>query len=359
MKRVGKLAILLSITTMIFTGCNGKKDAKNIVSASGTDGNGKPITFSVTADVTGARAPYVDRFGKLIEEKTNGKYKADVIAAASLGNGSDMGQMLQMGTLDVLMSDDMTMDGILNGKLGFAWLPGLVSNYDEADKYYNFGWISDKLAEVMAQNDLIRISSFCNGFRQVGNIKKPIRDLSDFKGLKIRTPSVESVVSFYKKCGALPVMIAGSEVLSALQTGTVDGLDNAIFNYKNQGVTDVITHITHINYCYSGGCFIASPAFWKKLSTEDQAIFKECAQIASDEFTEYFRTETDKLEKDGVKSGQWEISEPSEKMKTALTPIYKEIWAQYADKYGKDIMDPIMSGEYKALSVNGQFHKTK
>ena len=31
-------------------------------------------------------------------------------------------------------------------------------------------------------------------------------------------------------------MIAGSEVLNALQTGTVDGLDNAVFNYTNQGV---------------------------------------------------------------------------------------------------------------------------
>ena len=46
------------------------------------------------------------------------------------------------------------------------------------------------------------------------------------------------------RCGALPVMIPGSEVLNALQTGTVDGLDNAVFNYTNQGITDVITHIT-------------------------------------------------------------------------------------------------------------------
>ena len=48
-----------------------------------------------------------------------------------------MAQMLQMGTLDVLMSDDMTMDGVLDGALGFAWLPGLVADYEEADAYYN------------------------------------------------------------------------------------------------------------------------------------------------------------------------------------------------------------------------------
>ena len=146
--------------------------------------------FTVTADVTGDRAPYVERFAKLIEEKTNGRYSANVIAAGSLGTGADMAQMLQMGTLDVLMSDDMTIDGVLDGALGFAWLPGLVSNYEEADAYYNNGWIAQEVAAIMAKNGFIRISSFCNGFRQVGNIKRPVKEMKDLAGLKIRTPSV-------------------------------------------------------------------------------------------------------------------------------------------------------------------------
>jgi len=245
----------------------------------------------------------VERFAQLVEEKTEGRYTASIIAAGSLGTGSDMAQMLQMGTLDVLMSDDMTMDGVLDGALGFAWLPGLVADYDEADKYYLKGWIADEVAKIMEQNSLIRISSYCNGFRQVGNIIRPVTEMSDLAGLKIRTPSVASVVSFYEKCGALPVMIAGSEVLNALQTGTVDGLDNAIFNYTNQGVLDVITHITELNYCYSGGCFIAGAPFWEKLSDEDKAAFKEAAQEASDEFTEFFREKTKKITNDGVASG--------------------------------------------------------
>ncbi len=306
--------------------------------------------FTVTADVTGDRAPYVDQFAKMIEEKTNGRYQATVLAAASLGTGADAAQMLQMGTLDVLMSDDMTMDGVLNGALGFAWLPGLVANYEEADAYYNHGWIADEVAKIMAKSGLIRISSYCNGFRQVGNVKRPVKEMSDLAGLKIRTPSVEAVVEFYEKCGALPVMIAGSEVLNALQTGTVDGLDNCVFNYTNQGILDVIKHITEINYCYSGGCFLAGAPFWEKLSDADKAIFAECAQAVSDDFTKFFRDKTTKLSEDGVKSGQWTIDQPSENMKAEMAKIYKSIWDGSYDKYGKEIMDTITSGEYKTLS---------
>ncbi len=346
------LAILLAVcVTGVVAGCGNSSSSAPAASTEGPAApSAAPVVFTVTADVTGARAPYVDRFAELIKEKTDGRYQADVIAAASLGNAADMAQMLQMGTLDVLMSDDMSMDGVLNGALGFAWLPGLVADYQEADAYYTHGWISKKVSEVMEKNNLIRISSFCNGFRQVGNIKRPITEMNDLKGLKIRTPSVESIVSFYEKCGALPVMISGSEVLSALQTGTVDGLDNAVFNYVNQGITDVITQICTINYCYSGGCFIAGPDFWSKITPEDQAIFRECAQIASDEFTEYFRNETQSLTQKGIDNGQWQVTEPSDAMKAELQKIYAEIWKESYDKYGAEIMDPIMSGEYKTLS---------
>lgn len=320
------------------------------VSTGSTNSASAAIRFTVTADVTGDRAPYVERFAQLVEEKTDGRYVADVIAAASLGTGADAAQMLQMGTLDILMSDDMTMDGVLNGALGFAWLPGLVSDYEEADQYYNFGWIADKVSEIMAENDLIRISSYCNGFRQVGNIKRPVTEMSELAGLKIRTPSVESVVRFYELCGALPVMISGAEVLNALQTGTVDGLDNAVFNYTNQGITDVITHITEINYCYSGGCFLASPSFWNTLSEEDQVIFRECAQAASDEFTTFFREKTEALTEAGVESGQWTVDQPSDDMKAAMQDIFRQIWDESRSKYGDEIMDIITSGEYKTLS---------
>ena len=350
------LALILALC-MVFSlcACGAKEEAAPAAPAAPAEGAAEApvaaVTFTVTADVTGARAPYVERFAELVAEKTEGRYQAEVIAAASLGNAADMAQMLQMGTLDVLMSDDMSMDGVLDGKLGFAWLPGLVANYEEADDYYLYGWIADEVAKIMEENDLIRFSSYCNGFRQVGNIKQPVTEMSDMAGLKIRTPSVESVVSFYEKCGSLPVMIAGSEVLNALQTGTVDGLDNAVFNYINQGITDVITHITELNYCYSGGCFIASPNFWDTLSEEDQAIFRECAKIASDEFTEYFRAETDALMQKGIDEGQWEVSQPSEAMQAELQVIYTEIWEEYYDKYGAEIMDPIISGEYKTLSA--------
>lgn len=352
MKKIMTLITAISIASTVLYGCGGKDAA--VSTASGEAGqsvettaqNGEAVKFTITAD-SPKRAEYCQLFADYVEEASGGKYVGEVLAANSLGSAADTAQMIQMGTLDFNLNDDMSIDGILDGKLGFAWLPGLVADYEEADQYYNNGWIANQVAKIMEENNIIRISSFCNGFRQVGNMKREITNMSDLKGLKIRIPSVASVESFYEKCGALPVSIPGSEVLSAIQTGTVDGLDNAVFNYVNQGLTDVIKYITELNYCYSGGCFVSSPKFWNNLSDDDKKMFTECAKKASDEFTDYFRSTTDELMKSGVDSGQWVVSQPSEEMKAELQKIYEAIWEESKGEYPAEIMDAIISGDYK------------
>jgi len=172
MRKIQKLGVLALSAVMVvgsLSGCTGDKtsaDAGQETAAAGgeqKETSEGAVTFSVTADVTGDRAPYVEQFAKLVEEKTDGRYVGNVIAAGSLGSGADAAQMLQMGTLDILMSDDMTVDGVLDGKLGFAWLPGLVENEEEAKEIYDYGWIADQVSEIMAENKLIRLSSYSNG----------------------------------------------------------------------------------------------------------------------------------------------------------------------------------------------------
>lgn len=363
MKKFLSIALAATICTTLLAGCGGNQNTETAASDRGVQQSsggtqaqaagdqGQPagaeaIKFTITSD-SPKRAEYCQKFVDYVTESSGGRYAGEVLAANSLGSAADTAQMIQMGTLDFNLNDDMSIDGILSGQLGFAWLPGLVADYDEADRYYNYGWIAEQAAKIMEDNNIIRISSFCNGFRQAGNMKHEITDMEDLKGLKIRIPAVASVESFYEKCGALPVSIPGSEVLSAIQTGTVDGLDNAVFNYVNQGLTDVIRYITELNYCYSGGCFVASPKFFNNLDEADQKMFTECAKKASDEFTEYFRSTTEDLMKTGEDSGQWVVSRPSEEMKAQLQSIYESIWEESKSKYPAEIMDAIIDGSYK------------
>ena len=317
-------------------------------SSAETQGKTNPIVVKVS-NGAGETSPGVKAqlsvFAPMVENNSKGNIGVEVYSGAQLGDDTTATEMVVAGQLEINNTSTAPLVGYVP-ELGIFDIPFLFADEAEADKVLA-SEVGDYLNAKLADKGIINLAWNENGFRELTNSKHAVATVADVAGLKIRTPSVASVVSFYEKCGALPVMIAGSEVLNALQTGTVDGLDNAVFNYTNQGVLDVITHITELNYCYSGGCFIAGSPFWEKLSDEDKTAFKEAAQEASDEFTEFFREKTEKITNDGVASGQWTVDQPSDDMKAKLQEIYQQIWEESRGTYSDEIMDAITSGDYK------------
>ena len=55
---------------------------------------------------------------------------------------------------------------------------------------------------------------------------KPLRKPADFKGLKMRIQSSKVLDAQMRALGAIPQVMAFSEVYQALQTGVVDGTEN-------------------------------------------------------------------------------------------------------------------------------------
>ena len=78
MKQFKKLAApLLAAALLMGTAACGGGGATSSSGTSSPDSSSPSadaVTFTVTADVTGDRAPYVERFAQLVEEKTEGRY---------------------------------------------------------------------------------------------------------------------------------------------------------------------------------------------------------------------------------------------------------------------------------------------
>ena len=64
----------------------------------------------------------------------------------------------------------------------------------------------------------------------------------------------------------------------------------------------------------------------------------------------FFREKTESMTQEGLESGQWTVDQPSDDMKAAMQEISEEIWEESREKYGDEIMDVIISGEYRTLS---------
>jgi len=316
----------------------------SLVAFSAYSSSGEKIIFTITTGVTStSESPYnraLEFLTNYLTENSNGRIQVEAIPGGVLGAERELTESIQLGTLDMAFISDMGMN-IVVGNLGWAWLPYLITSYDEADEFYINGWMGEKITEMLAEKGIVRLAATENDFRQCGNTVRPIKSMSDFKGLKIRVPEISELVRFYELCGALPVAMSGAEVFTALQQGTIDGVDNSYLNLQTMQVLDRLPYISEINLMYACGSIVASESFWNSLSTDDQELFKKAATLAGSTYREFQRSHTSNLVNGLVQAGKISIQIIDEEMKDALKVIGFQIWDEFAGKYDSEVMKRI------------------
>ena len=90
--------------------------------------------------------------------------------------------------------------------------------------------------------------------------------VADFKGLKMRIQSSKVLDAQMKALGAIPQVMAFSEVYTALQQGVVDGTENPVSNFYTQKMHEVQKHMTMSDHGYLGYAVMTNKKFWDGLA---------------------------------------------------------------------------------------------
>jgi len=141
--------------------------------------------------------------------------------------------------------------------------------------------------------------------------------------------------------GALPQVLAFSDVYPALRAGVVDGTENPISNLYTQRMHEVQRHLTLTSHGYLGYAAIVNKRFWDGLPGD----VREHLERAMHEATEYAnRIAKEKNDEDLAKvraagTTQIHASTPEERLalKRALVPVH----AQMEQRIGKELIRAI------------------
>src|SRR5437016_12221929 len=111
---------------------------------------------------------------------------------------------------------------------------------------------------------------------------------ADFRGLKMRIQSSKGLQAQMRALGAIPQVMAFSEVYQALATGVVDGTENPPSNEYTQKMHEVQKYTMLSDHGYVGYAVIANKRFWdglpadvranleKAMRSEERRVGKEC-----------------------------------------------------------------------------------
>ena len=212
------LAIVV-ITSLVIAGC-----AKPAPAPSPAPTPAEPIEIIISSPnpAPSGAGVAIDAFAKELEEVTNGRIKATVYHGGALGKGVEQYDLAVTGTADIALSNIEYYPGRFPLHEVCALPLLLPKDAMSAGKVLTA--THEKFPEMQREfNDVKFVGWSGLASRVIHTAKKPVRTVDDFKGLKIRaTGSISSAT--IEAMGAIPVVMAPTEVYTALERGTLDGV---------------------------------------------------------------------------------------------------------------------------------------
>src|SRR5271170_5648339 len=295
------------------------------------------IKFShvVASDTPKGKA--ADKFKELAEKYTDGKVKVEVYPNSTLYKDKEELEALQLGAVQMLAPSNSKFGPIGIREFEVFDLPYILPDLKTLRKVTD-GPLGDKLLKLLDAKGMTGLAYWDNGFKQMSANKKLVSP-DDYKGLKFRIQSSKVLEAQFRALGAIPQVMAFSDVYQALQTGVVDGQENTYSNIYTQKMHEVQKYMTVTNHGYIGYVVIVNKKFWDGLPTE----VRDQLSKAMKEATEFGNGASAKENEEALeairKAGKTEIDTltPAQDaaMRKAMEPVYKDV----ASRVGQPLID--------------------
>jgi len=284
------------------------------------------IKFSHVVAQDTPKGKAAEYFKKLAEDRTKGKVKVEVYANSTLYKDKEEVEALQLGAVQML-APSLAKFGPLGVKEFEVFdLPYLFDNYAELHKVTE-GPVGQALMKKLEPKGIIGLAYWDNGFKDM-SANKPLRKPEDFRGLKMRIQSSKVLDSQMRALGAVPQVMAFSEVYQALQTGVVDGTENPPSNLYTQKMHEVQKYLTLSDHGYLGYAVIVNKKFWDGLPPDIRKTLEQCMNESTRFANDIAMRENNDALEAVRKSGRTQI--------IALTPDEKKAWKKVLVKVHQD-----------------------
>ena len=284
------------------------------------------IKFSHVVAPNTPKGQAAEYFKKLAEQRTQGRVKVEVYPNSQLYKDKEELEALQLGSVQML-APSLAKFGPLGAKeFELFDLPYIFDNYEALHKITQ-GPIGQGLLKKLESKGILGLAYWDNGFKDM-SANKPLRDPTEAKGLKMRIQSSKILEMEMRAIGAIPQVLAFSEVYQALQTGVVDGTENPPSNFYTQKFYEVQKFMTQTQHGYLGYSVIVNQKFWSGLPADIRKVLDQAMKEATDHANGLAKKENDDAVEAVRKSGRCQVlalnAQERAAWKKAMAPVYRE-----------------------------------
>ncbi|MGE5773631.1 MAG: TRAP transporter substrate-binding protein [Hyphomicrobiales bacterium] len=302
------------------------------------------IKFSHVVAPNTPKGKGAEKFKELAEKYTNGKVKVEVYPNSTLYKDKEELEALQLGAVQMLAPSNSKFGPMGIKDFEVFDLPFLLPN-EAALRKVTEGPIGQAMLKKLEGKGMIGLAYWDNGFKEM-SANKPLRMPEDYKGLKFRIQSSKVLEAQFRALGAIPQVMAFSEVYQALQTGVVDGQENTPSNIYTQKFHEVQKYTTLTNHGYIGYVVVVNKKFWDGLPADVRGQLEKAMTEATAYSNKIAATENAEALDEIKKSGKTEIIVPTPAevaaMRKAMEPLYQDM----ASRVGKQLIDDVVKATH-------------
>ena len=296
-------------------------DDKTVLKASDVHPEGYPTVVAV------------QNLGKKLEDATKGRLSVKMFSSMQLGGEKEVIEQAQVGALQFARVSIGTLGPVVDDINVFN-LPFVFRDVAHMRKVVD-GAIGQELLDKVTNHPTANLVGLCwmdAGARSFYTIKKPIHELADLKGLKIRVIGNPIFVDMANALGANGVAMGYDQVFSALQTGVIDGAENNPPSFVFDNHYQAAKFYSDSQHLIVPEMLVFSKLAWSKLSADDQALLTKLSKEAqADARVLWDKKEADAF--DRMKAGGIELDHIADKkpFQDAVKPVWDKYGAKFTD----------------------------
>ena len=282
------------------------------------------------------------QFADKLAELTGGKVKVIHHHSGALGGEREVGQQVQLGTVDFTPMTTAPLSTLVP-EMSVFQLPYIFRDYPHVYQALDGSTvIRDYYDGVLDKKGFKLLGFIAAGYRGIYG-HHPINSIADVKGKKIRVQEDKILVATFKSLGMISTPIAFPEVATALQTKVIDFAEGGINTYYHNKFYDIVKNVADVRHTHQCVALIMSKASWAKRDAATQKAIMEAARHA-EQFNRKFILDEDKSIQDLVRGKGVSITKPdAAPFRAATQSVYEEFYATPAGKDARKIVDHILS----------------
>lgn len=337
MKKYLSLILMVAAISVFAFGCS-KSSTEGSTDVSKGESN-KSVTLQVGHVEPEDRSTHqaLLEFKKEVETESNGSITIEIHPNGALGGDVQLTESVAMGTLDMALPATSVLV-TYSPEFGILDMPYLFSNTENAFTAMD-GEVGEHFDSMLEEVGIKNLGYSFNGLRSITNSVRPINELADLKGMKVRVMESPVFIDFFETLGANATPMSFNELFTGLQQGTVEAQENPpslIYSNKFYEVQKYLSLTEHVNNFLA---FIMNKDLYDSLSAEQQGIISKAAENYVTLQREMELTDTDKYVGLLNTEGGLEVNEVSvenkQKLRDALEPMYEK----YRSEFGQDLFD--------------------